>query len=238
MQNTQLLDWDSKMLGIPVAKITYTHLSKEKLIKILQKLKSQGIQLVYWAAASQSSFSQVAARACAGLLVDEKLTYCLDLATLHAFAPPATISIYPAAAPNRELQALALEIAQFSRFSHDPHISPATVKKLYTTWINNACKKTVAKVVLVLKLQNHIVGMVTIDEKQGRGDLSLLAVDPRYQGTGLGKRLVRAAQAWCVKHGYSISQVVTQKNNVKACRLYESCGYRLEKMECFYHFWL
>ena len=238
MHNTQLLDWDSKILGVHVAKILSARLDKGSLEKCLQGLKSQGIKLVYWVFASQELISQKAAQACGGLLVDEKITYCVDLTTLSPLPfPTPEIEIYTDSFANPELIALAIDIAKFSRFSRDPHIPEQRVNKLYTAWINNACKKRVAKVILVAKI-HRIVGMVTIDDKQGRGDLSLLAVDPLHQGKGIGKHLVRAAQAWCLAHDYSISQVVTQKINPKACRLYESCAYQQEKTEYFYHFWL
>jgi dTDP-4-amino-4,6-dideoxy-D-galactose acyltransferase len=54
----------------------------------------------------------------------------------------------------------------------------------------------------------------------------------------LGLHLVCAAQAKFIEAGYRIGQVVTQLDNVAACRLYEKCGYHLEKLENFYHFWL
>jgi dTDP-4-amino-4,6-dideoxy-D-galactose acyltransferase len=238
MCNTQLLDWDSEILGLRVAKILSTHLDKGKLEQCLQNLKAQGVQLVYWVFASQNSVSHEAAQACRGFFSDEKITYYLDLTTLPALPVPcAEIEIYTALFANAELAALTIEIAQFSRFSRDPRITKQQVDKLYIAWINNACNKLVAKIVLVAKAP-RIVGMVTIDDKQGRADLSLLAVDPLHQRTGIGKRLVCAAQAWSLANGYSISQVVTQKTNPKACRLYESCGYHLEKLEYFYHFWL
>jgi dTDP-4-amino-4,6-dideoxy-D-galactose acyltransferase len=238
MANTQLIEWDSAILEIPVAKILCARLQDVQLAKILQELRSQGIKLVYWPSDSKDPVSQEAAHACSGLLVYEKITYFLDLKTLPPLPFNANIEVYSDSSANLALQNLMLEIIPFSRFSHDPNIAFAKVKKLYIAWINNACKKIAAKVVLVEKIHGHIVGMVAIADKQGRSDLSLLAVSPLQQGKGIGESLVRAAQAWSLNHHYTISQVVTQKLNRKACRLYERCNYQLEKIECFYHFWL
>lgn len=238
MNNTQLLDWDSQVLGLSVAKVLTTPLATQELATLLQTLRTQGVTLVYWLIDSTDALSQQAAQDCAGFLADEKLTYCLDLMTLPPLSPDKGVEVYPEPIANTELEAIAIEISQFSRFAHDPKLSTEQVSKLYKAWINNACKKIVAKAVLVIKEQSSIAGMVVIDEKQDRGDLSLVGVVPAYQGHGLGKRLVRAAQHWCIEHNYFISQVVTQKTNPKACRLYERCGYQLEKMEYFYHFWL
>lgn len=238
MNNTQLLDWDSTILGLSVAKILAVPLDTKKLVPLLQKLKSQGVKLVYWLVPSKDIISQKAAQHCNGFLVDEKITYCVDLTRLLPLPANKDIKIYKPDTANSELEAIAIEIGQLSRFSRDPKLNVEQVNRLYKIWINNACKKLVAKIVLVIKKQRIIIGMVAIDEKQGRGDLSLLGVDPQHQGKGFGKQLVHAAQAWCLERGYSISQVVTQKTNPKACHLYESCGYQLEKIEYFYHFWL
>jgi dTDP-4-amino-4,6-dideoxy-D-galactose acyltransferase len=238
MNNTQHLAWDSHILGLSVAKILATPLNSEELQQLLQKLKDQGVKLVYWLISNKDSISQKAAQYCNGFLADEKVTYCLDLTTLSPLPKDKSSEIYTDDTANTKLEAIAIEIGKLSRFGRDPHLTPHQVNKLYKEWINNACKKRVAKVVLVIKEQQTITGMVTIDEKQSRADLSLLGVDPQHQGQGLGKHLVRAAQVWSLDHGYRISQVVTQKTNVKACHLYESCSYQLEKTESFYHFWL
>lgn len=238
MNNTQLLDWDSDVLGLSVAKILTTPLTTQQLATLLQTLKTQGVKLVYWLVSSEDAISQEAAECCNGFLADEKITYCIDLTRLSPLANDKTVEIFASDTANLELEAIAIEIGRLSRFGRDPKLTVAQVTRLYKAWINNACKKLVADIVLVIKNQHTIVGMVAIAEKQGRGDLSLVGVAPAYQGQGLGKQLVYAAQHWCLEQGYFISQVVTQKTNPKACHLYEHCGYQLEKSEFFYHFWL
>lgn len=80
--------------------------------------------------------------------------------------------------------------------------------------------------------------MVTLGVKNGRGDIGLFAVDPSMRRRNLGVALVRAAQEWTRRKGLRFAQVVTQGKNIAACRLYEKCGYRIEKVDFFYHFWL
>jgi hypothetical protein len=43
---------------------------------------------------------------------------------------------------------------------------------------------------------------------------------------------------WARQRGIYIGRVVTQGANHRACALYEACGYRLERAENVYHFWL
>lgn len=79
MQNTQLLTWDSHILGISVAKIICPKLNSKELYHSLQKLKEKGIQLVYWCIDSHDSSAQHAASFCRGFLADEKITYIQEL---------------------------------------------------------------------------------------------------------------------------------------------------------------
>ena len=73
MNNTQLLDWDSDILGISAAKILTSPLTTENLALLLQGLKSQGVKLVYWLIPSTDLVSQKAAQNCAGFLADKKV---------------------------------------------------------------------------------------------------------------------------------------------------------------------
>ena len=46
------------------------------------------------------------------------------------------------------------------------------------------------------------------------------------------------AHRWFIDQGCQECQVVTQRANRRSCRLYARCGYRVEQVQRFYHFWL
>lgn len=239
MQNYQILDWDTEVLGIKTAKIIPDTLSLEALQTVLTTLKQQQVKLVYWLTASDDIATQEAAAQCHGFLADQKVTYVMDLTTVDAASfSNQGVEIYPSDQIDAQLEMLATEIGMQSRFGVDPKITHQQMEAVYKTWILNSVKKIIAKEVLVIKQDHKIVGVVTLADKNQRGDLSLVSVDPHYRGLKLGVRLVRAAQHWCLENGYSISQVVTQQHNLAACKLYEKCGYHVEKVEHFFHFWL
>ena len=80
---------------------------------------------------------------------------------------------------------------------------------------------------------------VSFDWKKNKvRDIGLIAVNRNYRGKRFGEMLVRHAQYWFINNGYNIGQVVTQGTNIPACNLYKKCGYSVEKVEYFYHFWL
>ncbi len=239
MQNYQLLDWDTQILGVPTAKIIPARLTVEKLNETLQELKKQKVALVYWASDSLDQASQQAAAELNGTLTDQKVTYYIDL---HNFVKDqfdlSAIESYTEELPNDDLKQLAMSIGVLSRFGKDSKISYEQLEKVYTTWLENSTKRKIAEEVLVIRKHDKIIGMTTLAEKNKRGDIGLLAVDPDNRGQQLGMTLVRASQRWCVESGHQFGQVVTQKDNIGACKLYEKCGYKIDTIEYFYHFWL
>lgn len=234
----QWLDWDSRILGYPVARLTVPQLSAIELDKLLISLQQQGVKLVYWAADSNSMISQQAAQKLNGFLADHKVTYLCNLAELKERQLSAfQIEEYSAALPDAELIELAYLSGLYSRFRTDPNISDGQFKEIYSEWITNSVNKQIANKVLIIKNKDKLAGMITLGEKQQRGDIGLLAVDKQHQSMGIGAALVQAAQQDFALR-YQWSQVVTQAANKPACRLYERCGYQIEKIENFYHFWL
>jgi len=222
-------------LGIPVAKITASSLSLKALQEALQQAKKENARLLYWCFDESEQESAEAAAACHGILTDHKLTYAMDL------NPPINaekVTPYDANFPSDALLELAYESGSYSRFRSDPHLTEEQFKKIYREWMINSVNKSIAFEVLVVKENEELLGMVTLGEKNHRGDIGLLAVSEQARGKKVGTTLVHAAQHYFIEKNYAQSQVVTQKANLPACRLYEKCGYTIDKTELFFHFWL
>ena len=108
---------------------------------------------------------------------------------------------------------------------------------MYTLWMINSINRKIAKEVLVFTEGNDIAGFVTLGEKNNRADIGIIAVDLNFRGKGIGKTLMYSAEKWFSNLGYQSIQVVTQGDNSPACRLYESCGYKVDTVSYFYHIW-
>jgi dTDP-4-amino-4,6-dideoxy-D-galactose acyltransferase len=176
-----------------------------------------------------------------GFLADKKITYLVDLRATSSPILPATnvrIEEYSETVVNSELEKLALQAGILSRFNVDPKCSSEDFERLYKIWIKKAVAKEVADAVLVSKENGKIIGMVTVGEKNRRGNIGLFSVNETMRGKNVGVSLVLAAHKWAVNRGFNLVQVVTQGDNAAACRLYEKCGYYVEKTEYYYHFWM
>lgn len=236
----QILDLDSEVFGFPVAKILPERLAEEELQHIIHRLKEKGVRLAFWASDPNDAESQRAARLCRGFLADEKITFLAEIGPDPGRPPSGDwhIEEYAGELPCPEMENLSLQIGRNSRFGADPQIPEDRLAAMYRRWIRNSVNRQVADAVLVARRSGKVVGMATVGSKNGRGYIGLFAVDAAMRGKNLSVSLVREAQAWTRRKGLRFTQVVTQGKNIPACRLYEKCGYRIEKIEFFYHFWI
>jgi dTDP-4-amino-4,6-dideoxy-D-galactose acyltransferase len=232
------LDWDTIQLGIKTARINTLD---EDLSKAISLAKSQKVQLLYWQTPQSDKYIQFAEKH-KGILADHKITYLINLTDLH---PDQLISeinhpikTYADNTPSPELTTLAFESGKYSRFRADPHMTESQFQAVYKEWIKNSVNHSIASDVLVINNNNHLLGFVTLGEKNQRGDIGLLAVSENARGKNVGTSLVKSSQQYFIQHKYTHSQVVTQQANIPACKLYEKCGYHIEKIELFFHFWI
>lgn len=241
MADFEILDFDSELFGFKVAKILPNKLTAKKLSHLLEDLRHAEVRLVYWSTDSHDTETQAAALEVGGILVDHKATFLVALSSLTIALlsdARAAVETYPYPVANQEIKKLAEQVGAHSRFGVDPHMPLALMKKMYHRWIENSIRGGLAKQVLIVRRGMQMAGMVTLGEKNGRGDIGLIAVSERFQHQGVGKLLVRAAQAQFLAEGFEVAQVVTQMENRAACHLYHKMGYEIERIENFFHFWL
>ena len=243
MTGYTLLDWDTEFFGFKVARITVGIDDPNKLQQVLDQAQQEHVKLVYWSAADNPINTMASEiEALGGSLVDIKTTYAMDLSfvsrTSFALSKDIDIKPYNLSMPIEDFYALAIQSGEFSRFAVDKNIPREKYEALYIKWIDASLQKVIADEVLVIIDSGKVAGMVTLGEKNKRGDIGLLAVDGNYRGKKFGQALVNAAQLWFIDNGYKYAQVVTQAKNEAACGLYRKCGYDVDSIEYFFHFWL
>lgn len=231
----RILEWDSKFFNLNVAQIPSSIVDQHELQKSLKALKEKKVDLAYWSA--EKRLPLLATKKLNATLVDEKKTYGILLESEPA-TPLSTITPYHSSFGISDLERLAIQSGVYSRFAVDPQIQKEQFEDLYKTWIRRSISKEIADEVFVVPQNNQIIGMITVGSKKDVGDIGLLAVDSHYRGNKYGEHLVMAAHHWLYFSGFRASQVVTQGNNIAACKLYEKCGYSVLNTHYFYHFWI
>jgi len=239
-QNYVHLEWDSDFFGFNIARINKIDIDDAGLTSILQELKTKNYRMVYWYIPVEQSETLRIAQAHGGFLADKKVTYIKELTnTVTAQGSSLYFTVpYLDAEPDAALISLTLQSGGYSRFRLDPLFSNALCDKLYACWITRSVRKEIAWQVLVVRDASELLGFITLGTKEERGDIGLLAIAPHARNKRIGKLLMVDAEGCFVEKGYAIAQVVTQRANNEACRLYESCGYRAERIDNVFHFWL
>jgi dTDP-4-amino-4,6-dideoxy-D-galactose acyltransferase len=233
----QLLTWDTEFFGFKTGRIIPIFLLREnQLASILAEMRHKGFQLVYWATVHKHAYDF---QSYSGQLVDKKITFEVNLQNINLDKlPPPKTEPYSSSLPFTQLEKLAVQSGVYSRFALDNNFPYEKFVTLYKTWIQKSVSGEMADEVLVIRQSNHIIGMVTLSNKNGVGNIGLIAVDEKFRGRKFGQQLVWDAQRWFIQHGCHTARVVTQRDNLPACRLYEKCEYRKIRFEYFYHFWL
>jgi GNAT superfamily N-acetyltransferase len=85
-------------------------------------------------------------------------------------------------------------------------------------------------IVVSAHIEGVLIGSIAIlGEKAGTetAQLRFFLVDPKYQGCGAGKSLLKIALAWCREHGYRKVFLWTVDHLPQSRQLYEKAGFRV-----------
>jgi dTDP-4-amino-4,6-dideoxy-D-galactose acyltransferase len=170
-------------------------------------------------------------------LVDIKTTFTLQLSEKE-YTWDNMIEKYVSPETNQQLLNLSVQCGAFSRFAVDNYIPHSKFEELYQTWLINSINKSMADDILIYKLNESIVGMVTLYSVNDIGNIGLFGVDENYRKKGIGNALLKAVNNYFFSKGIQRINVVTQGLNMPACEMYKKAGYTITDTCDFYHFWL
>ena len=237
----RLLKWDTDFFGFKVAEIIGSNIIAEEFKILFEVLKKNNVKLAYWATDPADNKSQLTAKIYNGFLADRKQTYILDdiqtYEGLNSFANH-KVEPYKNNTVDEEIKNLAIQAGEYSRFNLDPVIDRKIFENLYATWVQKSVNKENAEEVLVVKKKRKFIGLITLIKKNKKGEIGLLAVDKNSRKNKIGKNLIQKSLIWFRDNGLEKVSVATQQSNKAACKLYESCGFRLLNTKIIYHFWL
>jgi ribosomal protein S18 acetylase RimI-like enzyme len=86
--------------------------------------------------------------------------------------------------------------------------------------------------ILVAEQAGRIVASAMLGEDGHRGWVYYVAVDPALQGSGLGRRIMDAAEAWLVARGVWKVQLLVREDNRRVVDFYERLGYHDTRTVC------
>jgi len=125
-----------------------------------------------------------------------------------------------------ECARIAEKIFHSDRFHADPEISNNAANELKKAWIQNSVSGRADKVLITRSGSGAITGFNACMLNEKTAAIDLIGVGTEYQGQGLGRLLVQAAQKHYAGRAKSLT-VGTQLNNSHSIALYQSLGFTL-----------
>ncbi len=228
----EYLKWDSEFFGFKIGKISeYTNIKNFQ--NTINSFRDEGYRLIYCFTHPEnievnnllSKYAQ---------LVDEKITYYKIIEKLNYDVDK---NIIPCSKISTELISLVLQSGEFSRFKIDPNFPEGSLERLYVKWIENTINKKFGDI-LYVHMVNKIIGFITLRTANGIGNIDLIAVANDFRGQSIGSKLLMCAYNYFVNKNITNIEVVTQKNNILACKFYEKNNFKIKNIVNIYHLWL
>ena len=230
--NIDRLDWDSTFFGLRIGRVTINTIEDGCLLASQYSTIKKDYDLLYVFAPHGFSFSASGAR-----LIDEKVTYTLH--DNHTTPQDSNIILWDSQwGVTDDLRHLALVSGEYSRFKLDDRLPNGSYERLYSRWIEQSVNHAIATDVFCYLMDGVPKGLVTLNHKNGIGDIGLVAVHEDYHYRGIGTTLMQHAIHYPKEKNIQKLSVVTQLANVPACRLYEKNGFTIESISDVWHWWL
>lgn len=240
------LPWDSAHFGFKVGEIVSPALGEDELAAALSWAREARYRLVYWST-QPSRRLPVRFDDFGATPVNHRVQYSTDLSSdqteSNTFALDGGLRIVscPSGPAGQTLEELAILAGAHSRFHVDPRIPVDRFESLYRIWVNRSTRRELADEVLVATpsgAMKEAIGFITVSRTSDCGQIGLVAVHPHHQGRGVGSLLMTKSHDWMRRHGVRTVSVVTQLENVPACRLYSRWNYTPAHAQAWFHFWL
>ena len=234
MEEIKFLKWDSDFFGYKVGDVNDVNVD---IVQLLIEAKKLNYKLLYVRVHPENIVLNLECVKNSGILVDSKTTY-LQKTPLQVDISNNKSIIYDEKVITDELMNLSFQSGIYSRYNIDKNFKNNEYKNLYSTWLTKSINKEIADKVIVYKEKDNIIGFLTLALKNGCSDLGLIAVNQDHRGKGVGVMLINKFIDESLKLKSEKLQVITQKSNINACSFYEKMGFKIEKVENIYHFWL
>ncbi|MEO7990480.1 MAG: GNAT family N-acetyltransferase [Chryseolinea sp.] len=231
------LDWDSKFFGKRIGRIDMESKDESDIRSITSSHTDIELFYIFDSIERQLSLS---ASIPGFKLVDIKVVYRLSLkdAPIRSLDhSEVKLKEYSLSYTSVELENLAYQSGEFSRFKTDSSFPATDFFRLYKEWIDGSVSKRLADVIYIATSNKQIMGMVTVKFNQQEAHIGLIAVQKHFRGMNVGTQLLEHVKKESQQRNILHIFVPTQKQNESACKFYERNGFLINNVMHIYHYW-
>jgi dTDP-4-amino-4,6-dideoxy-D-galactose acyltransferase len=227
------LEWDSSFFGFPIGKVR-EGVGPDEIELAVREAGEQDLRCVYLLAKANDYALLDKAQRNGFLVRDVRIELEREVAGHRASQTGLRRGSTEDLA---RLSSIARESFRHTRFFADYGFPPDRSAELYVEWLRLGLEGNDGWEALVSDDTRGFV-VCRVDRPSGIGSIALIGVASDAANKGLGSALMAGAGALFVGSSLQTATVVTQGNNVKAQRLYQSHGYRTSRTHLWLHRWM
>ena len=129
---------------------------------------------------------------------------------------------------------IAVQAFTHDRWHADPQIPDTAADAFKRAWVENDVRGRADTVLIAEGDGRGVDGFVLVLERDRVAVIDLIAVAPKAQGRGVGRRLLQALSAECGQR-LRFGRAGTQETNLAAAKLYQGAGWRLADRQTGWH---
>jgi ribosomal protein S18 acetylase RimI-like enzyme len=243
MEEIEILDFDTKLFGFKIGKLTTTQFTREKAKQVADQCRNNGIKCLYAELDIDDYTTLDAAGKTGFVLTDVRVVLEKNISNLQddkkTVVEGYCIDNQIGSADEQPLEQLAKEMSRVSRFAFDKKMPENANDKLYAIWVKNSVAKTQADEVFVareLKTKKP-VGIITCKKKSQHGQIVLIGVNKEHTRKGIASVMLNQACCYFKNSGLNKVTVATQGKNISALGLYQKNGFFVCEVSAVFHLW-
>ena len=235
----KLLPWDTNFFGFGVGYVSSRNLTENIYKRVSGFVKQNNIRLLEYLCNCHDRESVKVAEQHRFQFTDIRLTFDCKATATQAVAMPAGFHFGLAEKKHvRALQDCSADLYKDSRYYFDGNFEESKLNDFYQGWVEKAVLGTFDHLCYCIFDGDVPAGFCTIrNATNNTAIIGLVGFAKKYQGIGLGTKLLQQVIYACYEKGQEKIYVVTQGRNYGAQRLYQSAGFKTYSTELWYHKW-
>lgn len=236
-----LLDFDSKIFGFPMAAINASTLTPEIIALIEKEAKENQIRFLQYLCACDDLENIHQAEAAGFHFIDIRYTLQKKLSSTDMVVNNKAGIDFGLATPAHipAIIEMSGDLYQDFRYYVDKNFPREKVDAFYHTWLSNAVHGKHDHLCYCLFIDGKPIGYCTIRFTDSQtASLGLFGITKEHQRKSLGNYLLQMTCVDLFKKGYTTVNVVTQGKNIGAQRTYQGLGFKTLSLEVWLHKWL
>lgn len=230
------LNWDTEYFGVKSGKIVLKDTINENNLKNIRKQIKQFEFITITNLNNNNENNKLISKLDA-FLTDVNVQFKKEINIDSKLDIDKHVKIENNCKENEQMLDIAKNAYKYSRFINDNKLDKTKSKLLYYNWLKNSFNKKDKYIAYYLENKKYLGYCLFHLEDDNTCVIELIATDNNVHGKGIGSKLLKSVEAFCIDRKILKIQVGTQLDNIVAQNFYVKNGFKINSYNSTYHLW-